>query len=117
MRASDFLFHIDDESNSVYFNPKSVWITEKVCADHYTDEESEFIEDCAKDLGLIGVSESCYEPSRGGKIKAFRARLADMGFETNRKFSSFMKSCLGEVTEDELMEGDDYDDEPEELNF
>ena len=47
------------------------------------------------------------------------AEIIELGFQKNKKFSKFMLSCLGEISENEedLFSEDDYDEDPSELNF
>jgi hypothetical protein len=116
MEYKDFLYHIDELTNVIYFNPMRAWESEGCLADSYTDEEDTFIEEVAKDLELIGAVESGYEPIKRKKVAGFESKLLSLGFIYDEKFSKFMKSCLGEMTEDDLIE-DDYSEEPEELNF
>lgn|SRR5574343_521014 len=115
MECKDFLYFIDESTNIIYFNPISVWESEGCLADNYSDEEDNVIEDVAKELGLIGTVESGYEPTKKRKVIGYEAKLLELGFVYNEKFAKFMKSCLGEVNEEDLL--DDYSEEPEELNF
>lgn len=116
MECKDFLYFIDEDSNTVYFNPISVWESEGICADTYSDEEDAFIEDVIKSIGLIGSVESGYEPIKNRKAIGCETKLLELGFVYNEKFAKFMKSCFGKIDEEYLLE-DDYSEEPEELNF
>ena len=115
MECKDFLYFIDELNNIIYFNPISVWENEGVCADTYTEEEDAIIEEVAKDLGLVGAVESGYEPTKNRKAIGYETKLLELGFVYDEKFAKFMKSCLGEVNEEDLL--NDFSDEPEELNF
>ena len=115
MECKDFLYFIDESSNIIYFNPISVWESDGVCTDKYSDEEDAVIEDVIKDLGLVGAVEAGYEPTKKRKAIGYETKLLELGFVYNEKFAKFMKSCLGEVNEEDLL--DDYSEEPEELNF
>lgn len=116
MEYKDFLYFIDEASNTIYFNPLSVWESDGICADTYSDEEDSFIESFAKEVGLVGSVRSGYEPIKNKKALGYETKLLELGFVYNEKFVKFMKSCFGEINEDDLLE-EDYSDEPEELNF
>ena len=119
MECKDFLYFLDKDANVVFFNPISFWNSEKSAPIYYLDDEDAFIENMAKQLGLVGTCESGYAPVNGRSVASLENRLLEYGFIFNEKFVKFMKAFRYDSSDtsdsDDLF--DDLDDEPEELNF
>lgn len=122
MNCNDFLYHIDRTNNIVYFCPEYVWVEDGYCADSYSEEEWEVINPVLDELDLAEIVDSGFEPIDARvKIQNLESQIIELGFQKNKKFSKFMSSFMNEATEndddEESFEGEDYDEEPSELNF